>query len=96
MVVENGIQLRITVSIFLKVRFGFYRVKNYLLVCDALQLDFILVTLFIYRHVANTHAQDSFLKLLDRTEFPIIRSFMCNLADNTVKLPRELEQIKRK
>eukprot|EP00171_Calliarthron_tuberculosum_P001401 IDg1401t1 len=70
----GGKRLGIAGSIILKVRFGPYTVKTYFLLCESLQVDFLLGTEFIDRNVTNIHVQKKFIELLDGTEVPILRS----------------------
>jgi hypothetical protein len=75
----GGGQLPIAGTITLTVRFGPYAVKSQFLVCDSLQVDYILGTEFIDRHVQNIQVQDRFVELIDGTEVPILRSSFKNV-----------------
>lgn len=64
--------LELAGTLMLPVRFGPYVVKCEFLVRVSLQVNYILGTEFIDRHVRNINAQDRFVEILCRNPNPTL------------------------
>ena len=79
----GGKRLTVTGQVVLALRLADQLVKATFIVCDGLQVDFILGTDFIDRHVRSIQVEERHVRLKNGSELPILRSSFAELFNRS-------------